>query len=158
MIFATVGTNEARFDRLLEGLDGLGLAEELVVQHGPSPVRPDGARCVEFMPFEEISDCMRQARVVVTHAGVGSVMTALLCGKRPVVVPRLRRHGEAVDDHQLAFGRHLAGAGLAVLVEDPRDIVRALGQTGEAFVERLRPDERLVSELRAYVSEQVGRR
>ncbi|NUT54618.1 MAG: hypothetical protein HOQ03_01365, partial [Thermoleophilia bacterium] len=54
----------------------------------------------------------------VTHAGVGSVLVALANGKRPVVVPRLKAFGEAVDDHQLQLGRRFAAAGLVTLVED----------------------------------------
>ena len=47
MIFVTTGTCEP-FDRLLEALDGAGLDERLVVQHGESPIRPAGAECVDF--------------------------------------------------------------------------------------------------------------
>ena len=131
MILVTVGTNEARFDRLLEALDGLGEREELLVQHGPSPVRPSGAHCVEFLPFDELTAEMRRARVVVTHAGVGSIMVALANRKRPVVVPRLKAYGEAVDDHQLQLGRRFSGVGLVTLVEDPRDLAAALVDVDE---------------------------
>ena len=66
MIFVTVGTNEAAFDRLLRHLDGVAASEELVVQHGASSVRPAGATCLDFLPFEDLVDMMRRARVVVT--------------------------------------------------------------------------------------------
>ena len=101
MIFVTVGTNEARFDRLLQAFQPSPPDEELLVQHGPSGVRPPGATCVDYLPYDELVATVRRARVVVTHAGVGSIMTALANGKRPIVVPRLRRFDEAVDDHQL---------------------------------------------------------
>ena len=69
---------------------------------------------------------IRRARVVVTHAGVGSVMVSLANGKRPVVVPRLKSFGEAVDDHQLQLGRRFAAAGLVTLVEAPDGLGAAL--------------------------------
>ena len=47
------------FDRLLEALDGAGLDERLVVQHGESPIRPAGAECVDFLPFDELVEHMR---------------------------------------------------------------------------------------------------
>ena len=68
MIFVTTGTCEP-FDRLLHAVDAASIDEELVVQHGFSPVRPHGARCVEFLPFAELVELVREARVVVTHAG-----------------------------------------------------------------------------------------
>jgi UDP-N-acetylglucosamine transferase subunit ALG13 len=69
---------------------------------------------------------IRRARVVVTHAGVGSVMVSLANGKCPVVVPRLKSFAEAVDDHQLQLGRRFAAAGLVTLVEAPDGLAAAL--------------------------------
>ena len=119
MIFVTVGTNEAPFDRLVSGVSGLAGREEVVVQHGASAVRPEGATCIDFLPFDELVELVRRARVVVTHAGVGSIMVALSQGKRPIVVPRLGRFGEAVDDHQVTFARRLSERGLVTVVDDP---------------------------------------
>lgn len=157
MIFVTVGTNEALFDRLLRALDGLGTADELLVQHGPSSIRPAGARCVDYLDYDEIVAAMRKADVVVTHAGVGSVMTALMNGKRPVVMPRLRRHGEAVDDHQLEFARSLATTGLVRLVEDPADLPDALEGLEPVDPLVIGPARQLVEELRAYLAERLDR-
>jgi beta-1,4-N-acetylglucosaminyltransferase len=127
MIFVSVGTNEARFDRLLRAVAEVRLDEEIVVQHGHSAriERPNSV-LVDFLSFEEIVAAIRRARVVVTHAGVGSVMVSLANGKRPVVVPRLKAFGEAVDDHQLQLGRRFAAAGLVTLVEDPDGLATAL--------------------------------
>ena len=127
MIFVSVGTNEARFDRLLRAVAQLPGDEELVVQHGHSAaIERDGAELVAFYPFEQMGENMRRARAVVTHAGVGSVLVALASGKQPVVVPRLKAFGEAVDDHQLQLGRRFAAAGLVTLVEDLGLLAEAL--------------------------------
>jgi UDP-N-acetylglucosamine transferase subunit ALG13 len=156
MIFVTVGTNEARFDRLIQALDGLARDEELLVQHGPSPVRPAGATSVDYMPFAELADAIRRARVVVMHAGVGSMLAALANGKRPIVVPRLARHGEAVDDHQLPLARSLASEGLVTLVEDPADLAAALVADGSAATVPIGMDERLVADLRSFVLDSIA--
>jgi UDP-N-acetylglucosamine--N-acetylmuramyl-(pentapeptide) pyrophosphoryl-undecaprenol N-acetylglucosamine transferase len=150
MIFATTGTCEP-FDRLIQAFDGLDLDEELVVQHGVSPVRPSGARCVDFLAYGDLVELVRRARVVVTHGGVGSVLTALANGKRPVVVPRSAARGEAIDDHQLELVRKLAAAGVVDLVEDTADLPARLVTAGAAPV-TVAPDARLVSELREYLT------
>jgi len=155
VIFVTVGTNEAPFDRLLRALDGLGLEERLVVQRGASRVRPAGAECVEFLPYEELVEHVRAARLVVTHAGVGSVLVVLSAGKRPLVVPRLHRYGEAVDDHQLAFARHLERAGLVSVAEDLAELPAALA--AEAVpAPPVRGGHELAEDLRRYVVELIG--
>jgi len=127
MIFVSVGTNEARFDRLLRAVAALPADEELVIQHGHStPVPVPNAELIDFLSFEAMGETIRRARAFVTHAGVGSVMVGLASGKTPIVVPRLKAFGEAVDDHQLQLGRRFAEAGLVTLVETPDAIGKAL--------------------------------
>jgi len=154
VIFATIGSAEP-FDRLLGALDGLAVDEELVVQCGASRARPPGATCVEFMGYGELVDRIRDARVVITHAGVGSVLACLTNGKRPVVVPRLARFREAVDDHQLEFARRLEQAGLVVLVDDTAELPAALAVASEPLG-RVGGETPLVAELRAYLRDQIG--
>jgi UDP-N-acetylglucosamine transferase subunit ALG13 len=155
MIFVTVGTNEAPFDRLLLALAEVGADEDLVVQHGPSAVQPPRASCFASLSYEELADLVRRARVVVSHAGVGSVLTALANGKRPIVVPRLRRFGEAVDDHQLLFARRLEQTELVTLVEDLSQLSEALRSSSDAVSIKLEADRRLIDELRAYVRQRL---
>jgi UDP-N-acetylglucosamine transferase subunit ALG13 len=154
MIFVTVGSSEQRFDRLLRSVESLSAGERLVVQHGASTIRPAGADCVDFLPFSDLLAHMREARVVITHAGVGSVLTALTLRKRPVVVPRRRRFGEAVDDHQVELARRLAGRDLVVLVEDPEDLPPLLSDLPEEAATARTPqaETALTRELRAYLS------
>jgi UDP-N-acetylglucosamine transferase subunit ALG13 len=147
MIFVTVGTYDAPFDRLLEALASLPPGEELVVQHGSSAVRPAGAQCFDFGPFDDVVAHVRAARVVIAHAGVGSVMIALANGRRPVVMPRLGRFGETSDDHQLAFARRLAEAGLVRLVEHARELADAVAE--DAAAPQLTGSGRLGAALRA---------
>jgi beta-1,4-N-acetylglucosaminyltransferase len=157
VIFVTVGTNEAPFDRLLEMLGRVERDEQLVIQCGASSIRPARAECVDFISFTELVEHVRAARLVVTHAGVGSVAVALANGKRPIVVPRLARFGEAVDDHQLAFARRFAASGQVRLVEDLEALPSALEQDGRAA----RVDEAsgaLAAELRAYIEAAIGSR
>jgi UDP-N-acetylglucosamine transferase subunit ALG13 len=129
MILVTVGATYYPFDRLLAAVETIEHADVLV-QHGASSVRPRNARCVEFMPFEEVLEHIRAAHVVVTHAGTGSILVALANGKRPVVVPRRREFGEAIDDHQVEFARALAPSGLVTVVEDPETLSQVVAGNG----------------------------
>jgi beta-1,4-N-acetylglucosaminyltransferase len=154
MIFLTVGTNEAPFDRLLRAAEALSGTEELVVQYGAGSFRPAGASCVPFLPFDALVDHVREASIVVTHAGVGSIAVALTNGKTPLVVPRRRNFGEAVDDHQVALAHRLASGGLVVAVDDPSSLPEAVA----AFRRDTRPplataqSSALVDDLGAYLA------
>ena len=126
MIFVTVGTNEAPFDRLLRAVEALSGTDDLVVQHGAGTFRPSGASCIPFLPFDALVEHVREASVVITHAGVGSIAVALTNGKMPLVVPRRKSFGEAVDDHQVALAHRLASGGLVVAVDEPSSLPEAV--------------------------------
>lgn len=134
MIFVTVGSSTIPFDRLLQGVDSLGLDEHVVVQHGVSSIRLKQAEAVDFVDHDAFVALVREARVTVMHGGVGSIMTALAEGKRPIVLPRRRSMGEAVDDHQVTFARRAAELRLIVLVEDVGYLRSAIARPGEATV------------------------
>jgi UDP-N-acetylglucosamine transferase subunit ALG13 len=155
MIFVSVGTHEAPFDRLLRAVYDLGLDEELVVQHGPSLLRSEGAVEAEFLSFDEVVNYIRAARAVVMHAGVGSVMLSLANGKRPIVMARLREFGEHVDDHQVELARRLDANGLVTLVESAESLADALRQGAEPSGQKNNAPW-LGTDLAEYLAEQLG--
>jgi UDP-N-acetylglucosamine transferase subunit ALG13 len=79
-------------------------------------------------------------------------MVALANGHRPIVVPRLGRLGEAVDDHQLTWARRVAQDGLVLLVEDEADLAAAVEGEEAAVPGGIAPSRALVRELRAIVA------
>jgi UDP-N-acetylglucosamine transferase subunit ALG13 len=157
MIFVTVGTNEAPFDRLLHALTYVPGDEEIVVQHGFSRVRPAQATCFQFLPFEALVEYVRRSRVVVTHAGVGSVMVALANGKPPIVLPRLKRFGEAVDDHQVPFAWRMAEHGLVTVLEDATRLPDVLAEPPSPGRAGSQDGSRLADDLRTYLENAVAK-
>jgi UDP-N-acetylglucosamine transferase subunit ALG13 len=82
------------------------------------------------MPFDAILELLDQADGVVTHAGVGSVLGALEAGHTPIIVPRLARLGEHVDDHQSDFARALEARGEVVVLWEGDGLPDALRRAG----------------------------
>ncbi|MET0600906.1 MAG: glycosyltransferase [Baekduia sp.] len=159
MIFVTTGTNEQGFDRLVRAARELPGDEELVVQYGSSHEPHGRGRWEAFMPWEEMERGMREARIVVAHAGVGSILLAHRCGKRPVVMARRVDLGEAVDDHQLELGRRLHERGEVTLAEDDAALARAVvhADGNLARAEDAGPvNGPLVTELRATLQRLTG--
>jgi UDP-N-acetylglucosamine transferase subunit ALG13 len=153
MILVTTGTTARPFDRLLRQVAELEFDERVVVQHGASSVKPAKAVCLDYVSFDRFVELVREARVIVTHAGVGSILVTLMNGKRPCVVPRLAHFGEAVDDHQLELARRLTEMGIVTLVEDPGQLNDAL--RADVALHRFPLSDGtggLVHELRAYLA------
>jgi UDP-N-acetylglucosamine--N-acetylmuramyl-(pentapeptide) pyrophosphoryl-undecaprenol N-acetylglucosamine transferase len=121
--FVALGTHVQAFDRLLETVDeavGNGLLPSPATgQAGVSAYAAENIALQPFMPPQEIAEAIGRARYVVCHAGCGIVATALREGKRPLVMPRLRKHGEHVDDHQLQIVQKLAEMDLVVALDGP---------------------------------------
>lgn len=156
MILFTIGTNEQPFDRLIRAAAELEGGEHLLVQYGSSREAHGRGEWVDFLAFDELAERARAARVVVCHAGVGSIMLARRCGHRPVVVPRRHHLGEAVDDHQLYLARRLAQSGIVTLVEDVADLAAVLAapeSVSEAAGSPLRGAGALSADVRAVLEE-----
>ena len=154
MILVTTGSSGGPFDRLISVVERFEVNDQVVVQYGPSRLRPQGARCVDYLPFDELSGLVADARVVVAHAGVGSILLCLTHGRPPLVVPRLPWLGEVVDDHQLILARRLALSGAVTCVEDLDelpDLVARDGVTLPGGVQTRISESPLVSELRRYI-------
>jgi UDP-N-acetylglucosamine transferase subunit ALG13 len=135
VIFVSVGTNETRFDRMVEAVSALRAGEQLFVQYGSSSITSGPGVWRDFLSFDEMEQAMRAADVVVCHAGAGSILLARRCGHRPIVMARLGDLGEAVDDHQLPLARRLHEAGLVVLVEDETLLTQAVAQAEDSSAE-----------------------
>ena len=119
MIFATVGTHEDPFNRLLQALDDLAAsgklgAEEIVCQSGYCDIEAPSVPCHTQLPFDDLQALMSDARVIITHGGPASIMQALAHGKIPIVVPRQADFGEHVDNHQCRFAEKMSNRVLVV--------------------------------------------
>ena len=90
---------------------------EVLWQTGDTDVSSLGIEGHYAIPERDLTQAMREAAVVVAHAGVGTALAALEVGKTPVLVPRRLAQGEHVDDHQTQIAQELARRGLSVSVE-----------------------------------------
>ena len=126
MIFATVGTHQQPFERMLDGVQRLPNLTEVFVQYGYGRPPPGVGCAVAFMPFDEMEESFEAADTVITHAGVGSILCARRVGHVPIVVPRLHALGEHVDDHQVELTRALAARGAVEPVWQGEELADAI--------------------------------
>jgi beta-1,4-N-acetylglucosaminyltransferase len=104
MIFLTVGTLYP-FDRLVEFVDQaveMGyLKEEIFAQIGDFMKKPRNFKYVANLEREDFEKCFREASAIIGHAGMGTITMALRYRKPLLIVPREKRYGEHVNDHQI---------------------------------------------------------
>lgn len=123
MIFVTVGTHEQQFDRLIKYVDELKgenkIEDEIIMQTGFCTYEPKNCKWKRLFPYQEMIKNVSNARIVITHGGPSSFIMPLQIGKVPIVVPRQKKYGEHVNDHQLEFCREVKERrGGIIVVED----------------------------------------
>jgi UDP-N-acetylglucosamine transferase subunit ALG13 len=133
MIFVTVGT-QFGFDRLLETIDqafdnGL-IADRIFAQKGPGEYIPRHFDAVESLEKRQFDEYMSKADGVIGHAGMGTITMALQYKKPLLVMPRLQKYGEVVNDHQVAIARQYEKLGHLLVAYTPQEFPAALARLG----------------------------
>lgn len=127
MIFVTVGTHEQQFNRLLKEMDKLvengTVKEEVFIQTGYSTYEPKYCKWSKLIPYKEMEQKVKDARIVITHGGPASFIAPLQIGKTPIVVPRQIEFDEHVNNHQLYFAKQVSERmGTIIPVYDIKDL------------------------------------
>jgi UDP-N-acetylglucosamine transferase subunit ALG13 len=107
MIFVATGTQEP-FDRLIQTIDRLAptlATDRVVAQICHSQYKARYVECHDFLPPSQFDALFMEAELVVAHAGMGTILSALAKDKPLLIMPRLARFGEHRNDHQLATAR-----------------------------------------------------
>ena len=163
MIFITVGS-ELPFDRLIRTIDewaGANNRHDVFAQIGPSDFHPAH---IEYRPFLDPPEFRRRfehADIIVAHAGMGTVLTALEMGKPLLVIPRRAHLGEVRNDHQQATAERLRERGQVHVAFDNDELRFALGG-----IDQLSPGEKipafagneLVGTVRNFINEVAEQR
>src|SRR3989344_765621 len=130
VIFLAVGTHPQQFNRLLEKIDGLigskKITESVVAQIGVSDYKPKNYTAKSFFDFSEIQKNIKSSSLIITHAGAGTIITAMSFGKKLIVVPRLKKFGEHTNDHQLELAHALEKEGKVIAVYDVENLGNAI--------------------------------
>ncbi|MBN9212176.1 MAG: hypothetical protein J0I95_11770 [Microbacterium sp.] len=119
-LFVTLGTlRRYPFPRPVERLVEIGAVDDRTIwQLGVTPA-PDGlpGEVNDFFSSARFDAAARSAGVVVSHAGVGSVLRLIEMGVYPLLVVRRSARGEHIDDHQAQIARLLELRNLAIVRE-----------------------------------------
>ncbi len=155
MIFVTVGTDQHPFDRLVKEIDLLrekGIIEEKVfIQRGSSRFTPKFCKYSDFLPYDQMIEKMKEARIVITHGGPGSIMPVVHYGKVPIVLSRQKKFGEAVDDHQVSFTKRLEEKKQIISAYKAEELEEKI-KNYNAIVQRMKSTEKIHGSLNDQVS------
>ena len=113
MIFVTVGMHTQPFDRLVRAADGLAalVDERVIIQRGVTSYVPRCAQHVDYADGEKMGRWLSEARMVISHAGAGSILGVLRAGKPNRKVAARAQEGSRswISRHRLGTYRHSRG-------------------------------------------------
>lgn len=105
MILITLGTQDKQFTRLLDmvqkEIDNGNIKDKVVVQAGHTKYKSKDMEIFDLIDRDKFSDLISKCDILITHGGVGSIITGLNNNKKVIVVPRLAKYDEHMNDHQL---------------------------------------------------------
>ena len=132
MILVTLGTQDKNFVRLLEKIDQLinnGLIKDrVIVQAGFTKYNSENMEIFDLIPQDKFNDLMYKADIIITHGGVGNIISALEKNKKVIAVPRLAKYGEHINDHQTQIIAKFNALGYIIGLQDVDELDDAVKQ------------------------------
>ncbi len=126
MIFVVVGTQKFQFNRLLKKIDDLienGIInDEVFAQVGNSDYRPQHYHYKQFIDKDEFEKIVDSCDILVTHSGVGTIISGINHDKPVIVCPRLKKYNEHVDDHQTEIAKTFSEMNYILACDENDDI------------------------------------
>lgn len=157
MIFVSVGT-QLPFERLIRAMDdwaGSNGTEEVIAQIGETQYQPENMKVVGRLDPASYASYFNRANVVVSHVGMGTIISGLESSKQLVLVPRLAALGEHRNDHQLGTASKFSHFANIRIVNDvaelPSAVSDALGSNFESCPQNLKASPDLLDALRGFV-------
>ena len=138
MIFVTLGTQDKTFERLLEAIDKAiekgEIKEKIIVQAGNTKYESKNMEIFDLISPDEFEKLVNKCDILITHGGVGSILTAVKKGKKVVAAARLKKYNEHVNDHQKQIIKEFEKEGYLIELKDFNQIGATLKK-----VEKFKP-------------------
>ncbi len=130
MILVMLGTQNNSFHRLLEEIEKLiksgKIKEKVIVQAGYTKYQSSNMEIFNLIPQKQLEEYQKEANLIITHGGVGSIISSLKMGKKVIAVPRLHQYGEHVNDHQKQIVKTFDEEGYIIGINEVSELEKAI--------------------------------
>lgn len=136
MILVLLGTQNNSFNRLLKeiekNIENGNIKEEVIIQAGYTKfelkTKKQPIKIFSTIPREELDNLIEKANIVISHGGVGSMITSNQKGKKVIAIPRYKKYHEHVNDHQVDTIDVFAKRGYVMPLKDVEKLGEALNE------------------------------
>ena len=129
------------------------ITDTVVAQIGYSSYIPKNYQSFEFKSESEINKLMEKANILITHSGIGSITTALRLQKKVIVVPRLKKYKEHVDDHQLEIANAYQEKGFIAVAQNKNELANTLKEINLNKMKQFIPEKStIISSIQDFIA------
>lgn len=122
MILVTLGTQDKDFSRLLKAVEKQikngTIKDKVVAQVGTTNYKSGFIEMFDLIPVDKFDELMNECDILITHGGVGSILSGLKNGKRVIAAARLKEYKEHVNNHQLEIIENFSNDGYILELKD----------------------------------------
>lgn len=156
MIFVAVGTQKFPFNRLIETIDKLleegKIKEEVFAQTGNSTYKPRNFQYQSFLGKDEFQKYIDGCTLLVTHSGVATIIESLKKDKPIIVMPRLAKYGEHVDDHQVQIADSFRDLNYIFECCEGDDLAKLIEEAkSHRFDKYVSQQTKMIAEIRSFI-------
>lgn len=162
MIFVTVGT-QLPFERLVRAVDewaGINKHKTVFIQLGETLFHPNNCAFSAFTNPANWEQLFQVSELIVSHAGMGTILKSIEYDKPLILMPRLASLGEHRNDHQVATALKFESYSNIKVVNEVADLLHALDSPpisgGVLGQERSINLEILIGEIKKFINENSG--
>ncbi len=150
MVFVSVGTQKQQFKRIFDMVENskVLLDDDIVAQTGNTKFCSNRIKMIESIDTNKFNEYIQKADFVICHGGVGTIFNALENNKKILVVPRLEKYKEHVNDHQLEVASELEKEGYLIMYKDGENFDKYVKQLKEFKPKRYIQEEKFLNILR----------
>lgn len=135
MILVTLGTQDKNFTRLLDIIQTEikkgNIKDKVIVQAGCTKYESEDMEIFDLIDRENFDKLINECDILITHGGVGSILTGLRNNKKVIVCPRLSKYNEHVNDHQMQIVEKFSDLGLILSLYENDDLNKILRKVKE---------------------------
>lgn len=163
MILVTLGTQDKQFKRLIVEIDRLiekkVIKDKVTVQAGSTKYESKNMEIFDLIPKFDFEKLIKESDYIITHGGVGTILTALKSGKRVIGVSRLSKYNEVINDHQIDLIPKFTQEGYIIGVNEIEDLEKAIVKINSFKPRKYKSDNKqLLNPIRIEIEQTKSRK
>ena len=115
--------------------------KEIMIQHGyTKPINHNQIQFIDFIDQNKFIETIKHSELIICHGGAGTIINCLKYGKKPIVIPRLKKNSEHINDHQVELCYELNKKKLIFLIENQEDFCSVLKRNNNFIQNKIKSD------------------